>query len=120
MKKILLIIFSLFIIVGCKNIEPKYLNEFDEYKNLNRNNILNIEKIRFTEAGDIRTIYDEDEEIDNIFNYVTNIKLGEETNMTCEDNTTIYKFYLKDNKTISIEIECNWVIIDKKRYLIIK
>ena len=40
--------------------------------------------------------------------------------MTCEDNTTIYTFILTDNTEITIEKECDWLVIDKKRYKIEK
>ena len=38
--------------------------------------------------------------------------------MACEDNTTVYVLYQKDGSKVSIEFECNWLVIGRKRYLI--
>ena len=48
------------------------------------------------------------------------MKVGTKTSMACDDNTKIYKFYMEDGNTISIEIECDWFVIDGERYQIIK
>ena len=40
--------------------------------------------------------------------------------MACEDNTTVYLITLKDGKKKTITIECDWIIIGDKRYLIEK
>ena len=96
-----------------------YLMEFEDYKNVNLDDIESIEIIRYTVAGDNRqpTITDSDE-IKNIYNSLSKIKLVEETKMRCEDNTTVYVFHLKDNSKVSIEFECNWLVTRNKRYLI--
>lgn len=123
MKKILLIIMCLFIFTGCIKEEPvniKYIKSFDKYKNLYRDNIKSIKKVRYTEGGDQSEEYTTEEDIDKIFNSISSIKLGKETNMTCEDNTTVYIFYLKDGSETFVEIECDWVIVNSKRYLIVK
>ena len=39
---------------------------------------------------------------------------------TSTDNTTVYKFILKDGNSYSIEIECDWFVINGKRYDIVK
>ena len=55
MKKVLLIIISIFILSGCIKEEPvnvKYIRSFDKYKNLYRDNIESVKKIRYTEGGD--------------------------------------------------------------------
>ena len=40
--------------------------------------------------------------------------------MTCDDNTKIYVFNMDNGSSISVEIECDWVVLGNKRYEIIK
>ena len=102
--------------------DPKELNtplfELEEYKNVKLENIDYIEKIFFGEGGDQHEKITDKSEIEHLFNELKSIKLGEETDMACEDNTTIYVLYQKDGTKVSIEFECNWLVIGRKRYLI--
>ena len=136
MKKIVIvssIIFLLFLAlvtfsflkISDKNIFPKKIverkiNQFDEFTKLKEENIEKLEIISYTEDGmssDVITNYDS---IRKFYNYVNNIRVGNESKTTCEDNTTIYKFYLIKDEAVSIEIECNNLVINTKRYEIIK
>ena len=47
------------------------------------------------------------------------MKIGKETDQVCEDNSTVYNF-IEEEKAIHFEIECDWIIINNKRYLIYK
>ena len=90
----------------------------DDYKDIVLDKIKSINYIRYTEGGrEDNEIIDKDE-ITTIYNYLKNIKVGEETNRACEDNTTIYELHLNDDRDIKIEIECDWLVIGNKRYLI--
>lgn len=101
--------------------EIKALTDFDEYKDLNtRTDIIKVTVRRFTVAGGHDEVYDSYEDIHRLQSSVSSIKLGKETQMACEDNTTVYIFETNTGKSISVEVECDWIIIGKKRYLIEK
>ena len=36
--------------------------------------------------------------------------------MGCDDNTTVYSFVLRDNTKVSIEVECDWIVLEGKNY----
>lgn len=131
MKKLLILVLSILLLCGCnskkeENIEkdnkPKenvMLLEYGDYNNIKLDNIVKLTKIRYTVAGAA-----EEEligsEITDVYNTLKSLKIGEETNMACEDNTTIYRFTMKDGNKYSIEIECDWFVIKGKRYNIVK
>ena len=122
-KKIIIIIIFLLVIFFVmfkftKSDSSILLKDSKHYKNLNFNNIESIIINKYTEGGlDSETINDK-EEIKKIYNSLKNIKIGEETNMACEDNTTIYVLNFFDGTSDTITIECDWIIIGDKRYLI--
>lgn len=131
MKKIVLLLIMVTLLTGCfvANKDEDSNNpvsntitlfEYEDYKDIVLSEIDNIEYIRYTVAGDNRTTYTDDENIKNTYEALKNIKLGEETEMVCEDNTTVYVIHMKNGDKYSVEIECDWVIIGKKRYLIAK
>ena len=97
-----------------KNIS---LMKFDKYKDIKLEDIDHIEKIRYTEGGDESEEITDEEEIKIIYNSLNKKKIGKKTNMACDDNTTIYKFYIGDN-IITIEIECGILINGKERYIL--
>lgn len=95
------------------------LFEMPQYKDKKIDNITKIEINKYTEGGLITNTVEDKDEIDRIMYSLLNMKLGEETQAACEDNTTIYVITTPD-ETIKVEIECDWVIIGSKRYLIEK
>ena len=94
------------------------LRDFDQFKKIDPNNIESLSIIKYTEGGDNEKYITDRDEILNTYNSLSNIKVGKETNMVCEDNTTVYVFKMKDKTSVSFEIECDWIILNKKRYLI--
>ena len=112
----------LFIVRNNKDNEETQLKgplmEYEEYKVITPDNIQKIDINKYTEGGNIITIADKQEDIESTYNSLSKINIGKETEQACEDNTTAYVFTLKDGKTISIEIECDWVIIKNKHYMI--
>ncbi len=100
-----------------KFVETKLL-EFGDFKNIKLDKIINVEKIRYTVAGGDRETITDSEEISNLYNLLSKVKLVEETDMACEDNTTIYIFNLDDDTKVSVEFECDWVIVKNKRYIV--
>lgn len=95
-----------------------YLMDYGDYKRINVSNIKKVTVIRYTEAGDDSKTISDSEGIERTYSYLRSIKLGKETKKTCEDNTIVYNFELDDGFKASIVIECDWVIIKDKRYII--
>ena len=114
----LLIIITLSILTGCnKSDESTSLMDYGDYKNITEDNIKQIEIIKYTEAGVNTTLVDENSII-SVYNKLKKMKIGRKTEMSCDDNTTIYVFTLTDETKLSLEIECDWVVIDNIRYIL--
>ena len=114
----LLIIITLSILTGCnKSDESTSLMDYGDYKNITEDNIKQIEIIKYTEAGVNTTLVDENSII-SVYNKLKKMKIGRKTDMACDDNTTIYVFTLTDETKLSLEIECDWVVIDNIRYIL--
>ena len=99
-----------------KNINIS-LMKFDEYKDIKLEDIDHIEIIRYTEGGDESKDISDREEIKDTYISLSKKKIIKKTDIACDDNTTIYKFYMGDN-VISIEIECGILINNKERYIL--
>ena len=92
------------------------LMEFSDFKNIVVDKVKSIDYTRYTEGGsDTQNITDK-EEIQRIYNSLSNMKVGKEVTNACEDNTKIYSFNIDDGKKIKIELECEWLVIGNKRY----
>lgn len=114
----LLIIITLSILTGCnKSDESTSLMDYGDYKNITEDNIKQIEIIKYTEAGVNTTLVDENSII-SVYNKLKKMKIGRKTEMSCDDNTTIYVFTLVDETKLSLEIECDWVVIDNVKYIL--
>ncbi len=114
----LLIIITLSILTGCnKSDESTSLMDYGDYKNITEDNIKQIEIIKYTEAGVNTTLVDENSII-SVYNKLKKMKIGRKTEMSCDDNTTIYVFTLTDETKLSLEIECDWVVIDNIKYIL--
>lgn len=114
----LLIIITLSILTGCnKSNESTSLMDYGDYKNITEDNIKQIEIIKYTEAGVNTTLVDENSII-SVYNKLKKMKIGRKTEMSCDDNTTIYVFTLTDETKLSLEIECDWVVIDNVKYIL--
>ena len=119
-KRLLVLLACLLFITSCAKVqELTSLMDYGEYQKIDEYNIKKIEIIKYTEGGDDTQEVDE-EDFQKIYNNLKEIKIGKETNMACEDNTTVYKFTLQDDTQLKVEIECDWVIIGNKRYIIEK
>ena len=131
MKKKLLIVLVLLLsitLIGCKKEEPKedepkvvekYIMELDNYKDLILDDVISIEKVKYTEGGDIREDITDKEEITSTYNMLKGTKISDETTRTCDDNTTVYILKTKD-KSYSFEFECSWFVYNGKRYNVAK
>ena len=104
-----------------KGDDKKIINilELKEYENFKLENIKKMSIRRYTEGGMDETEITSGADISEYYNMVTSIKLGDETERACEDNTTIYIFET-DSESIKVEIECDWLVVGKKRYTIEK
>ena len=133
-NKLLIIIAILFIMIGCskeKNIPSPVptttstslhdtisLMNFGVYKNFSINNVKFLNISKYTEAGiDDKKISDINE-IKSIYETLSKYKIGEITESSCDDNTTIYSFTMNDGSTVVFEFECNWIVIDNVRYMV--
>ena len=129
MKKglIILIIFMMFtVVVGCSKKEVKEtiknkvdgtsLMEFDKYKDIELDKVKSITYSKLTVAGRDDEEITEKDRISRIYNQLKNIKVGKEITNACEDNTKIYVFNMDDDKKISVELECEWLVLGNKRY----
>ena len=105
---------------GKENSQKEYVSimDYGHYKNINLDDIKSIRRIRFTEAGDSTPEEFSKEEIESIYNYLKGLKVGEKTNMSCDDNTTVYTITMNNETEYSIEIECNWFVIDNERFAV--
>lgn len=129
MKKKLIIILVLSIIIFFlvykltskpEQAKENYLKDNKEYNDIDSNNIVSIEVNKYSEAGVDSNLIIDKNEIRKMYNKLSNIKYGEETDMACDDNSTIYIINFNDDSKKKIEIECDWIIIGKKRYMIVK
>ena len=130
MKKILIYLFAMFIVTGCnlfnvkdnvkKTIEdhPTEMSimQLDEYRDFSYDKISSLVIFRYTEGGrDEEKVTDKDR-IQSIYNMISNYRIIGETNMACEDNTTVYRFVMKDGSKVTFEFECSWLVVGNKRY----
>ena len=130
---VLLLIFT-FMLVGCDKIKEKIkqtvddppikesipLFEFDKYKDFIIDNVTSLSIIRYTEGGADEEKITAQDKIQNTYNMLSKINIANETTKACEDNTTVYRFTMKDGTTTVIEIECDWLVVGNKRYEIEK
>ena len=101
-------------------VKTEYLKDNKEYKNVKISDIKDIHINTYTESGLSSNIVTDKKEIKELYNKLINTKYGEETDQACEDNSTIYIVNLKNGKYETITIECDWIIIGEKRYMIVK
>lgn len=122
MKKVLLIICTLLLALIIFAIlyreDPITIMSHEKYKDIIIDDIESIEYIRYTEGGSDSRLIEDKEEIIKTYNYLNSKRIGKETDQACEDNTKVYKFNLSSSPSISIEIECDWIIIGNERYIL--
>ena len=125
---VIIVLIACLFISGCTSKEEnkkdtskvttKSVLDHEYYKGLTLEDVTSVTIIKKTEAGIDEQTYEDEKEIKDNYNYWKNKKLGKKTNKSCDDNTTTYVFNLKDNATISIIKECDWIVINNERYLI--
>ena len=130
-KKCALVIFTALLVVlvtGCGTksntskenpidiIEGTPLLEFDEYKNFDFNNVASLTILKYTEGGVNEEEVTDMEEIQRDYNGLRKITVLNESKRACEDNTTIYRYNMKDGTKYAFEFECEWLVIGSKRY----
>ena len=97
-------------------IRPPFLLDKPQYSKIRPDNIKSVNIIKYTEAGASETKIDDIEQINQIYYYLKSIVLSGQTTYGCTDNTTVYSIFFKDDTNTSIEIECEWIVIDGKHY----
>ncbi len=91
------------------NIKDSYekISDIEVFQRIKLEEVANIEITKYTEAGKATKTYTSNEDIFYYYNMIGNTKLGEKTEESCEDNTTIYTFNEKDTGKVTFEFECN-------------
>ena len=118
---ILIGILVLLILLG-KNtsVETTPLLEIDEYKKIELEHITQINVLKTTIGGQESILKDQSSDIKKTYNYLSSIKIGSEVTKSCDDNGTTYIITLDSGEEVIIEIECNWLVMNNKRYSIVK
>lgn len=118
-KKILIIfivlIIGILIVIKTYDFSNKTWN-----LEIEKDSINSIEIIKYGVFGIKEEYISNIEEINEIYNYLINIKIGSETTISCDDNTQKYILHFKNKKDKIIEIECSTITIDNKKYKIKK
>jgi len=121
---ILLLVVGLLIVLSLYKKEnasySKNLLKMEPYNKIKLKEIKSITVNTYTEGGSESTLYDLKSDIESTYNMLKKIKVGKETTKACDDNTTVYVITLNNDEEISIEIECDWLVNNEKRYLIKK
>lgn len=114
---ILLLLLGLFFLLWKqeKDYPTTPLFELEEYKDIKAEEIKMINIYHYTEGGVESTILNSEKEIKNTIKQLSKIKVGKETTMACDDNTTSYVLE-REEDTITIEIECNVLVLPDHRY----
>ena len=118
---VIIIIIGLIIIFINKNNydNTKPLLEKEEYKNIKIEKIKKITVMKYLESGTESVEETEPKDIKATYKYLQSLRIGKESKSACDDNTTVYIIEL-DGDVVSVEIECNNVVINNKRYQIKK
>lgn len=120
MKKFIIIFIIVLIITGCNNKEDiQTIMSYGEYKQISVNNVKTLIIKKYTEAGMNQEKITNKKDIKLKYNYLNSYRIGKETDLACQDDSVIYQFTL-NTKTISIEIECGNIVLNNKRYELIK
>lgn len=125
MKKIIFVLFLTLVLSGgflfasANKSEPPeeyFLMKIFGYDRVKPENITSLQITRYTVGGADTKNIDDKTEIKEIYDYLSRIKVTNETGMRCEDNTTVFVFNLKDGSSVSLELECDWVVVKGKRF----
>ena len=105
---------------GKKEEEPKKETELMKFigQDIDLSKVTYLEIVKLTEGGDIHTEVTDQSEIETYYSKLEKVKVTEETDMACDDNTTIFIFYMNDDTKVSIEFECEFLVFNNKRYLV--
>ncbi len=93
------------------------LFDHENYKGFDVRNVVKVIDDFYGEGGVETKEYTEEKDINSLYERFNHYKLGIETNQACEDNTHKYRFIMKDGKEYVIEVECDWIVLDGKRYI---
>lgn len=112
-KKIMVVIICIMLLLGFivwKTIKTK--TSLELLSKINSSDISTIEIIRKTPLEKNEIVINNKEDINDIYNRLTNIKVVKKAQVDCVNNEVIYYIYYEEKK-LEIKFECNY-LIDKK------
>ena len=113
---ILLSTLLLSIILKYKRDDNKNVNS-NILENIKLENIKKIEITKLTEGGVSKENLTNKNDIEEIYSYLNELKIGDETDITCSDDEITYKIIFNDGEK-TIKFECGNYIKNNKRYKI--
>ena len=105
---------DIFTKINENNYKPLY--NLDYFSQFNSDDIVKVIEETTTEGGVSSEEYTIKEDILQIFSGLENILIVSECSMSCEDNNISYHFIMNDGREYRIDKECEWLVIDGKRY----
>ena len=115
---LILCLILLIIIIKKTSYKTTPLLKMKEYSNLKKDDIKQITIMKEGVGGIESILVNQENDINKTYEYLNNIEVGKETKKGCDDNTSTYIIELKDNSMIEIVIECDYVVMKNKKYLI--
>lgn len=112
---IFLILVSAILLLIIDNKHTNKNTDSDILENINLNDIKKIEITKLTEGGVTTENLTNKNDIEETYNYLSNIKIEEETDTACSDDEITYKIILNDDEK-TIKFECGNYIKGNKRY----
>ena len=137
-RKIIIIVIILLITIGCSDVKEKIkqkindtinnqqnfdglsITKLDEYKDFVLSNIKSLKIIKYKEDGIDEEIILDKNIIKDYYLKISDYTILRKINSSCDDNTSIYQFIMVDNKNISFEFECQYLVLNNNRYEIKK
>lgn len=96
--------------------ENMLVKELEKYNKIKLENVEKVVVSKALEGGVLSTEVTDKEIISNIYEDLGNIKITEEANVAIEDNTTTYKFVLKENESVTFSFEGKIIVFNNSRY----
>lgn len=100
-----------------KKDDITYLKNIEEYKNININEVKNIEVVKLNSGEDLRNIIDKKDDINKIYESLGNIKIGSKIDYQKESNSIFYIFSYKDDSTYTFSFYDDNIFLNEEYYI---